>query len=1132
MSQHDRGNQGLGDRSLGLEAEKKVGRVPEQPGSSPEFRPSDFMRARRPYLFSDSETVSEPRLSREVLDYHLETLTSRKQEIEFEHFCRRLAEKEICRNLLPQSGPTGGGDSKVDAETYPVAEAISIRWYEGNAKESGQERWAFAFSAKQDWASKVAADVQGIAETKRPYTLIYFITNQYVPDKKRARTEDQLSKLHEIPVRILDRNWILTRVFQNKREQLAIETLGLTGSSAESRRAVGPKDTEREAELEELDKQIDNPARYEGLDYQLAEDCLSSALLSRGLERPRHEVEGRFERAQRVAQKVNHPHQLLRIVYARAWTTFWWYNDFSEFNRQYEDVERLCEGTTNASDLELLTNLWQVLVATVRRGQLDVTTSEVEARTKKLKDALDHSASDMERPNNAFWARSERVLIDLTEAMAADADLTPILGELGRVLMASEGLGTFPLEPLDEIIRELGSVLPDNKAYDELFETLVALVERRTSEAEAGRALLRRGYQKLEASRRYEAIRLLGRAQVKLIKRECREELVSALMGCGLAYEGAGLLWAARMNVLAAAGNALSDFWEHGTIVRPVLPCLQKLIWIEMQLGRVPHLLGLIEIAKAVAGHLRLEGEQKQRHEKHFELQDKILGILLLSAPIKTLETLSFLPGILARLQLPHSEMALLYALGYERKLRDDGWIPAEETDDSVKDFFNKWRSQPAKDDVPSEPELLQGSEIVLRSAVLGCEVLVTAENNLTSIQLAETILGVLEAFLATGLDERVFPYRSRLSLEVRPTEEHIEGPQYRIASVKGEPTVEIKHPVPLIHGTLEARHSFRQWLLEVASHVLTQVAVISDADTFLNNLVSGEAGIQRALEFSDVAINIHNIFGDNPKLRLADWEHDAPPERFPLQRGQPWNEGLVAESGSEFESLWSRPGEGDPPKELFDIDALKHSDRRVFSVIDIGLWDKGKWRATAYLYSLHSDVPPIMALGFEDSEAARSIFEAWRGRFGDTDGNEEIRVSIITGVDQKNPSSYSVVVGVNPRVKKGELSGGQIVTIARINRMEPADLRNLNGFLKQYGRAGSFLLAPAHFVDASTPPKFFTELAVKKKEVIVREAWQVGEHDPDSCALQADDSPIIPSGVTDAPVLRAMERIRQRRRN
>src|SRR4030066_4988 len=108
------------------------------------LRPSEFMRARHPELFSDSKVTAVPQLPREVFEYHLETLTRKKQEIEFEHFARRLAEKEICPNLIPQTGPTGGGDSKVDTETYPVADALSIRWYEGIGQEASQERWAFA----------------------------------------------------------------------------------------------------------------------------------------------------------------------------------------------------------------------------------------------------------------------------------------------------------------------------------------------------------------------------------------------------------------------------------------------------------------------------------------------------------------------------------------------------------------------------------------------------------------------------------------------------------------------------------------------------------------------------------------------------------------------------------------------------------------------------------------------------------------------------------------------------------------------------------------------------------------------------------------------------------------------------
>lgn len=117
-----------------------------EPSTMP--NPRDLMRSRHPDLFSDSEVDTSRHLPKAVFEYHLDTLTSRKQEYEFEHFCRKLAEKEICPNLRVQTGPTGGGDSKVDTETYPVAEEIAERWWVGE-QGAAKERWAFAFSAKE-----------------------------------------------------------------------------------------------------------------------------------------------------------------------------------------------------------------------------------------------------------------------------------------------------------------------------------------------------------------------------------------------------------------------------------------------------------------------------------------------------------------------------------------------------------------------------------------------------------------------------------------------------------------------------------------------------------------------------------------------------------------------------------------------------------------------------------------------------------------------------------------------------------------------------------------------------------------------------------------------------------------------
>src|SRR5712691_817104 len=123
------------------------------------------MRELRPEYYSDTEDQASYVLDAPILGHHLDTITSRNQTHDFELFARKLCERVICPNLRPQTGPEGGGDSKADTETYPVADEIS-RIYIG-AANGGRERWAFAFSAKKNWSDKARSDVQGIVDTGR-----------------------------------------------------------------------------------------------------------------------------------------------------------------------------------------------------------------------------------------------------------------------------------------------------------------------------------------------------------------------------------------------------------------------------------------------------------------------------------------------------------------------------------------------------------------------------------------------------------------------------------------------------------------------------------------------------------------------------------------------------------------------------------------------------------------------------------------------------------------------------------------------------------------------------------------------------------------------------------------------------
>ena len=1090
--------------------------------------PREFMRARHPDLFSDTQVDDVSELPRPVFEYHLDTLTNRKQEYEFEHFCRKLAEKEICPNLRPQTGPTGGGDSKVDTETYPVAEEIAERWWVG-LPSAGAERWGFAFSAKKKWQSKVKADIDNILSTDRDYKLIYFFTNQFVSDKQRAAQEDALSKHAKIPVRIIDRAWIVEKVYENGHLELAIVTLGIEGARSERSRRPGPHDTERLTELKELDRQVADPACYQGARYQLVEDCLRSAILARGLERPRDEVEARFAQADRLSKDLDYRPQRLRIAYNRAWTAYFWYEDYAAFNQFYEEVEQYLDGSNQAHEVERLLNLWQILAPQVAAGRIAGQDAKVESRRQRLAGILEPMAADPLRLNNALQARTSLVFMRIAQAaQAGQSDqLESCWSDLEQIVDESASLGAYPVEQLSDIVAELGEDR-DSPAFDALYEKLADIIKQRRSDGAAGEKYYRRALQKLQQEKPYEAIRWFGRAEELLIKEEYQADLVMALTGSSQAYERVGLLWAARNKALAAVERTLAMFNEQGTMPPQALIAVKRLVWTELQLGRIPQILTTLTFESLLSSHLQLSEEQQQKYAEERRMQEILLGIHLLNLPFEALSGVTCLPGTLERLGLALARMALLFVLGHVQGLRDEGYIPASEDSDAVQTFFELLQDQPAAEDIPPQPELADGTTCFLKAIILGSELVVEAPNNLISVSIAESLLGALEAFLATSDEQDVLPHRERMTIVVSASQELSGRPQLRFPDGDSGDRAEIVHPENMVFTTADERQNYVKWLRDSLIEIACRMLMIRDVQPWLEKIAGQERGFSRALAFGDALTLDISVFGETARIRLTDWlEPDA--QDYAVLRDGPWREGKPSSPDRP-----TKPPEfasGPPPADMMDPERLKHTDRRVLSPIDIPLWDRARWQGI--LVACHPDVgvPPILAILFEDGQAGQAIFRAWKERWGNEDTDEMLRVAIITGLSKRNPAEYAVVVGPNLQ-QLGENNKKVILPVSRIHRMSPDTSTNLDNFLAAYKKAGAFLLAPAQLTkDVANPQMPFVQLALGKRHLNLRQAWQIGENDPDLFALVGYNEPLIPAGVTDPPVNKALLQIRNMRR-
>lgn len=205
------------------------------------------------------------------------------------------------------------------------------------------------------------------------------------------------------------------------------------------------------------------------------------------------------------------------------------------------------------------------------------------------------------------------------------------------------------------------------------------------------------------------------------------------------------------------------------------------------------------------------------------------------------------------------------------------------------------------------------------------------------------------------------------------------------------------------------------------------------------------------------------------------------------------------------------------------DASQRKHTQRKVFSPIDIPVWDKARWAGTCYGWD--SQHPPFMGLMFRNLEAGIKIFTDWHARWGREEAEDALRVTIVTGIYKTNPHHYGVIVGPNIDSIAADLkSGDTIAMVSRINRMTPATSENLMNFLEAFNKFHAFFLMPAQLPsNGENAPEIEFKLALLKHHLHVRPAWQIGENDHDIVVLDDDEDPFIPEGVEDAPVIKAI---------
>lgn len=1081
------------------------------------FSPKTFLKSRRPERFSDTIVNEITELDRSLLEYHLDSLTSRGQENDFERFARRLCEREICPNLLPQTGPTGGGDSKVDSETYPVADDLSLTWYSGIGREAANERWAFAFSAKAEWRPKVRSDVKKIAETSREYKKAFFVTNQAVPDRVRAKVEDSLRSQYQIDVRILDRTWTLDRVFTGRHEAIAIEELGVTALSR-LLPVKGPRDTQLEKELSQLEKRIQESIQAGRMNSAIVNDAIDAANIARNMEQPRAEVEGRYHRAIQIAQKYGSLRQHTEAAYQWAWTLYFWFEDYDSFLDQYTLIEELVKGSRNVYDLEQLSTLWKCLFALARQELLDLQVLDYYQRTERLLSELKRLQGEKDRPSTALQAETLHIQVQLARKIANGESPEELLNALREVVLKSKSLVGYPLKPLIDILGEIGHTFEGLTAYSALFETIIDVTSSREGEVRAAQMLLSRGEQQIEQGRNVEAIATLGRSLRLFYKNETRHDAVRALYLCGNAYDQMGLLWAARGTLLSAASIATNEYWQHGDVTPYQAACYRQLKWIEIFLGRLPYVLAWHELDITVR-HILVDHGYDQKTfldpDSTFEI---FLGRLLLRAEFFDLKHLVALPDTLDRLGLDLASDALLFVLGHRERLEET----CQELGNDPEFFASQWRTIEPDRSLSNSPELYNRQKVILRSRILGCQIIVESQNMPPCVEVAESLLGAIESLLATSAISKAVSREPELTVNVRLSDSTNSLIIFKSEERDGRPHLEVhcQRFDPNKMG-LEEQRQAKNALLELTIAILSQIIIFKDLEKDIETLLHDEQALERAIDFAGGVGTQANILGYSPKIRLSAWQDDSV-KSYPLLRTEPWKPVEInkGEKRDMRPTAFPEKATEEPLPGLFNPNFAKHNEIKMVSLIRERLWDRAGWSGVAFLTDPSNKYPPIFALVFKNQEAGREIFVQWRQELGEVDIQEQLRITVVRGIAQTQPYAYRVVIGSNPllQTENNKLT----LLMNRIHEMDPATPDNLNRFLESSSIVDSFLLVPAFVtskLDGSQIPDIEMDLRIGIHSINVRNAWEIGPGDMDSIGIRNKDLPIIPEGIADPPV-------------
>ncbi len=311
----------------------------------------------------------------------------------------------------------------------------------------------------------------------------------------------------------------------------------------------------------------------------------------------------------------------------------------------------------------MFANLQSLLWQGVFRQELNADDLNLRGREHQLREKLKRLSADKLQPNNALYAETMLAFLDFApwnrESNAANG-----IHRLSDCFRKSQGLATYPLRRFTDTVVSMSPFIESLEGYDELFDTVRALLSEREGEIVEARLLLQRGEQHYHADRPKEALRMLGLARMKAAKEEVLETSVRAANLAANCYLKLGLVWAARLEALMAAHvscqyveGVFRSAW-HGS------QATRLLAWIDITQGRLSPFLHWMGIARVCYDQLADSGCDVSQFKDVYHDIETALCDRLMFLDGETAARMAPTADALHNIGLPMARFVLLYVAG------------------------------------------------------------------------------------------------------------------------------------------------------------------------------------------------------------------------------------------------------------------------------------------------------------------------------------------------------------------------------------------------------------------------------------------------------------------------------------